>query len=104
MSYTNEELEKIYKDACNYSISDKELDNIKEALYSLSSIVKFNPVEYARLIKILKRMPKDKLDKIIDNLVKTGRDEAAMYLQNSVAEFEKGNMMLNLALSMINAE
>lgn len=45
-----------------------------------------------------------KLDKIIDNLVKTGRDEAAMYLQNGVAEFEKGNMMLNLALSMINAE
>lgn len=66
MNYTNEELEKIYIDACNHSISDKELDNIKEALYSLSSIVKFNPVEYARLIKILKSMPKDKLDKIID--------------------------------------
>lgn len=66
MSYTNEQLEKIYKDACNHSISDKELDNIKEALHSLSSIVKFNPVEYARLIKILKSMPKDKLDKISD--------------------------------------
>lgn len=64
MSYTNEELKKIYEDACNHSISDKELESIKDALYILTPISEFNPVEYARLIQILKGIPEDKLDKI----------------------------------------
>lgn len=66
MSYTNEQLEKIYIDACEHKISNKELENIKEALYILTPISEFNPEGYAKLIQILKGIPEDKLDKIED--------------------------------------
>ena len=66
MNYTNYELEKIYIDACNHSISNKELESIKDALYILTPISEFNIEGYAKLIKILKGIPKDKLDKISD--------------------------------------
>lgn len=66
MNYTNEELEKIYIDACNHSISNNELESIKEALYILTPISEFNPDGYSRLIQILKGIHEDKLDKIED--------------------------------------
>ena len=66
MNYTNDELEKIYIDACNHSISNNELESIKEALYILTPISEFNPDGYSRLIQILKGIHEDKLDKIED--------------------------------------
>lgn len=66
MRYTNYELEKIYIDACNHSVSNKELESIKAALYILTPISEFDPDGYARLIQILKGIPEDKLDKIVD--------------------------------------
>ena len=45
-----------------------------------------------------------RLDKIIDNLKKTDRNEIAAAVTTAVSEFEKGNMYLSLALSMLRQE
>lgn len=66
MSYTVDELEKIYKDSCNHNLNKNELQSIKNALYILTPVGKFNSEEYAKLIKILKGVPKYKLDNIED--------------------------------------
>lgn len=42
-----------------------------------------------------------KLSKMSETLKKAGNEEAAGYLAKSISDFEKGNMWINLVLSLI---
>ena len=44
------------------------------------------------------------LDQMADNLVKLGMDAAAKTIKDGVADFQKGNMRLSLALSLVKEE
>lgn len=44
------------------------------------------------------------LDQMADNLAKMGMDAAAKTIKESVADFQKGNMRLGLALTLVKEE
>ena len=44
------------------------------------------------------------LDQMADNLAKMGMDAAAKTIKESVADFQKGNMRLSLALTLVKEE
>ncbi|MBQ0000401.1 MAG: cobalt transporter [Clostridiales bacterium] len=44
------------------------------------------------------------LDQMADNLVKLGLDGAAKTIKDAVADFQKGNMRLGLALTLVKEE
>ncbi|MDO4519881.1 MAG: cobalt transporter [Eubacteriales bacterium] len=44
------------------------------------------------------------LDQMADNLVKLGMDAAAKTIKEAVADFQKGNMRLGLALTLVKEE
>lgn len=44
------------------------------------------------------------LDQMADNLVKLGLDEAAKQIRESVSDFQKGNMRLSLAMTLMKEQ
>lgn len=44
------------------------------------------------------------LDQMADNLLKLGMDAAAKTIKEAVADFQKGNMRLSLALTLVKDE
>ena len=44
------------------------------------------------------------LDQMADNLAKMGMDAAAKTIKESVSDFQKGNMRLGLALTLVKEE
>ena len=44
------------------------------------------------------------LDQMADNLIKLGMDEAARTIKEGVSDFQKGNMRLSLALTLVKEE
>lgn len=44
------------------------------------------------------------LDQMADNLLKLGMDAAAKTIKEAVADFQKGNMRLGLALTLVKGE
>ena len=46
----------------------------------------------------------EELDQIADNLQKLGMDAAAKTLREGVSDFQKGNMRLKLALTLVQEE
>ncbi|SFA86482.1 hypothetical protein SAMN05216249_1041 [Acetitomaculum ruminis DSM 5522] len=58
--------------------------------------------QYLQLTYKQNQMIAAKLEKYSDDLTKAGKADVAVHLKNSIMEFEKGNMWLGVALSMLN--
>lgn len=80
------------KGHCDSCGSECEHDHKKESLALLTYMLQHNEHHAAEL------------DQMADNLVKLGLDEAAKQIKESVGDFQKGNMRLSLALTLMKEQ
>ena len=76
MYYTEEELNEIYEKVCEERLDNKELKNIREALYLITPLAEFSPDLYQEVILSLKSVGRNS-DKINYNFIEL----YAIYLQ-----------------------
>ena len=77
---------------CGECSSDCGHDPKKEALALVTYMLQHNEHHAAEL------------DQMADNLVKLGLDEAAKQIKESVSDFQKGNLRLSLALTLMKEQ
>lgn len=77
---------------CGSCGSDCDHDPKKEALALVTYMLQHNEHHAAEL------------DQMADNLVKLGMDEAAKQIRESVGDFQKGNIRLSLALTLMKEQ